>query len=70
MKAIDIMKLTAVAAGVVIAAFDMSAAECKFPVEGQMLVGVNYWGSKAGVHMWRADQWDEAAKTLGDLVLP
>ena len=33
--------------------------EGKFPVEGQMLVGVNYWGSKAGVHMWRADEWDE-----------
>ena len=21
-----------------------------------MLVGVNYWGSKAGVRMWRADE--------------
>ena len=37
------------------------AAEGKFPVEGQMLVGVNYWGSKAGVHMWRANEWDEVA---------
>ncbi len=37
------------------------AAEGKFPVEEEMLVGVNYWGSKAGVHMWRADEWDEAA---------
>ena len=26
-----------------------------------MLVGVNYWGSKAGVRMWRADEWDEAS---------
>ncbi len=36
------------------------AAEGKFPVEGQILVGVNYWGSKAGVRMWREDEWDEA----------
>jgi endo-1,4-beta-mannosidase len=35
------------------------AAEGKFPEEGKMLVGVNFWGSKAGVHMWRADEWDE-----------
>ena len=35
--------------------------EGKFPVEGQMLVGVNYWGSKAGVHMWRANVWVESA---------
>ena len=35
------------------------AADGKFPVEGQMFVGVNYWGSKSGVHMWRADEWDE-----------
>ena len=33
---------------------------CGFPEEGCMLVGVNYWGSKAGVHMWRANEWDEA----------
>ena len=26
-----------------------------------MLVGVNYWGSKAGVRMWRADEWDEVS---------
>ena len=26
-----------------------------------MLVGVNYWGSKAGVRMWREDEWDEAS---------
>ena len=30
-----------------------------FPVAGQMLVGVNFWGSKAGVRMWRAQDWDE-----------
>ena len=30
----------------------------KFPSNGHMLVGVNYWGSKAGVRMWRADEWD------------
>ena len=41
------------------------AAEGKFPVEGQMLVGVNYWGSKAGVHMWRANEWDESAIEKG-----
>lgn len=38
-----------------------TAAERTFPVEGRMLVGVNYWGSKAGVRMWRADEWDEAS---------
>ena len=35
-------------------------AEVTFPVEGRMLVGVNYWGSKAGIRMWREDEWDEA----------
>ena len=33
----------------------------KFPSSKHMLVGVNYWGSKAGVRMWRADEWDEAS---------
>lgn len=28
---------------------------------GEFFVGVNYWGSKAGVHMWRAQDWDERA---------
>ena len=37
------------------------AAEGAFPVEGKMLMGVNFWGSKAGVRMWRADEWDEAS---------
>ena len=32
-----------------------------FPVEGKMLVGVNFWGSKSGIRMWRADEWDEAS---------
>ena len=35
------------------------AYEGGFPAEGEILVGVNYWGSKSGVHMWRADEWDE-----------
>lgn len=26
---------------------------------GTIKVGCNYWGSKAGVHMWRAQDWDE-----------
>ena len=25
---------------------------------GEFFVGCNYWGSKAGVHMWRAQDWD------------
>ena len=33
----------------------------KFPSSGHMLVGVNYWGSKAGVRMWRSDEWDETS---------
>ena len=37
------------------------ASEATFPVEGKMLVGVNYWGSKAGIRMWRVDAWDEAS---------
>ncbi len=37
------------------------AAGETFPVEGKMLVGVNFWGSKAGVRMWRADEWDESS---------
>ena len=35
------------------------AYEGGFPAEGEVLVGVNYWGSKSGVRMWRADEWDE-----------
>ena len=31
------------------------------PFARHMLVGVNYWGSKAGVRMWRSDEWDEAS---------
>lgn len=27
----------------------------------RFLAGVNYWGSKAGVRMWREDEWDEAS---------
>ena len=26
---------------------------------GEFFVGVNYWGSQAGIHMWRAQDWDE-----------
>lgn len=26
---------------------------------GAFFVGVNYWGSQAGIHMWRAQDWDE-----------
>ena len=37
------------------------AAEVTFPVDGKMLVGVNFWGSKAGIRMWHADKWDEAS---------
>ena len=33
----------------------------QFPPSGRLLVGCNYWGSKAGVHMWRERDWDEAA---------
>ena len=33
----------------------------QFPPSGRLLVGCNYWGSKAGVHMWRECDWDEAA---------
>ena len=29
-------------------------------------VGCNYWGSKAGIRMWRADEWD-AASVAADL---
>ena len=25
---------------------------------GEFFVGVNYWGSKAGIHMWRSQDWD------------
>ena len=38
-----------------------AAAGETFPVEGKMLLGVNFWGSKAGIRMWRADAWDEAS---------
>lgn len=48
------------------------AAEGRFPVEGQMFVGVNYWGSKSGVHMggepvgayhWgKGPAWNKGAK--------
>ena len=58
MNKLKLMAMLLVAAVCACGAF---AAEGKFPVEGRMLVGVNYWGSKAGVHMWRADEWDEAA---------
>lgn len=36
------------------------AAERVSPLleSGAMLVGCNYWGSKAGVHMWRTQDWD------------
>ena len=27
---------------------------------GEFFVGCNYWGSKAGIHMWRAQDWDAA----------
>jgi len=27
--------------------------------DGDFMVGCNYWGSQAGVHMWRAADWDE-----------
>ena len=56
----------AFAALAILATFTMAfavpvAAGETFPVEGKMLVGVNFWGSKAGVRMWRADEWDEAS---------
>ena len=38
-----------------------AAAGETFPVEGKMLLGVNFWGSKAGIRMWCADEWDEAS---------
>ena len=38
-----------------------AAAEVTFPVEGKMLLGVNFWGSKSGIRMWRSDEWDEAS---------
>lgn len=50
---------TLAVAGVVLVA-EASGAE-KFPEEGRLVVGVNYWGSKAGVRMWRAENWDEAS---------
>lgn len=27
---------------------------------GEFFVGCNYWGSKAGIHMWRVQDWDES----------
>ena len=38
-----------------------AAAGETFPVEGKMLLGVNFWGSKAGIRMWRAAEWDEVS---------
>lgn len=26
--------------------------------DGEFFVGVNYWGSQAGIHMWRPQDWD------------
>ena len=60
MKINRIAKL-AVAVAAAVSAFAGIAAEETFPVEGKMLVGVNYWGSQAGVRMWREDEWDEAS---------
>ena len=36
---------------------------------GEFFVGCNYWGSKAGVHMWRTQDWDSSAieKDLAEL---
>lgn len=36
---------------------------------GEFFVGVNYWGSQAGVHMWRAQDWnaEEIEKDLSAL---
>ena len=41
--------------------FAASVAAETFLEDGRLVVGVNYWGSKAGVRMWRADEWDEAS---------
>ena len=48
-------KLLAIASIGVLA---LSAAEDIFR-PGEFFVGCNYWGSKAGVHMWRAQDWSE-----------
>ena len=48
-------KMLAVAAIGVLA---LSAAEDIFR-PGEFFVGCNYWGSKAGVRMWRAQDWSE-----------
>ena len=44
-------------------ALSLCAAEAAeaFLEDGRLAVGVNYWGSKSGVRMWRADEWDEAS---------
>ena len=46
--------------GVALSLFAAGAADA-FLEDGRLAVGVNYWGSKSGVRMWRADEWDEAS---------
>ena len=41
----------------VLAALTAVAGETFEP--GRFFVGCNYWGSQAGVHMWRAQDWNE-----------
>lgn len=50
------------------------AASCALGAEdifrpGEFFVGCNYWGSQAGVHMWRAQDWNpqEIEKDLAAL---
>ena len=46
-------------------AFAASTATCTvanakdFFCPGEFFFGVNYWGSQAGVRMWRAENWSE-----------
>lgn len=49
------LKILALAA---LTAFSLQAAEDIF-APGRFFIGCNFWGSKAGVHMWRAQDWDE-----------
>ena len=55
-------KTVAIILGSVFASFAVASdVGDSFPHEGRMLVGVNFWGSKGGIRMWRADRWDEGS---------
>ena len=52
------MKMKLAVAACVAAVGLVCAAEDIFR-PGEFFIGCNYWGSKAGIHMWRAQDWDE-----------